>query len=1506
MKGKIKGIFISFMSFLMIFSNFTPISVRAETYTTSAKNHSTWWLADPSTGRRDEHEAELFINGEQVFCIDAFTSFKSGVTMNAVDWSTVGISQEMAKELSLIAYFGSKVDGRKGKDWYAITQGLIWKTLHESQGHTDMCYVETPTNPDYATTVKLWNEIKADVAAYKKTPSFTDGDYEVDAGKSITLTDTNNSLKNMVVKDDGGLNVSISGSNELIISGTTDSPDKATITLQRNIDPAQVGASVAFYNGKTQSVAKFKISDPLQIKLSVKVNKFGSLELTKYNDDGSATVKDTTFRITGPNGFDETHTTDSNGQIKLDNLVLGDYKAVETKSADGYLINVNEKGFTIKANQTTTIDFSNKEPSAQIILSKVDKETGETPQGDATLKGATYQLKAAEDIYNKAKTKKFYSKGDIVATRVTDEKGKMESIDNLPLGHYQAVETHASNGYLIDSNIYDIYCSYEGQTVEKILRSQISKEQVMKQAFDIIKISSDGESGEVDTLEGAEFTVKLNSDIQKNGWDKAKAYDVLKTDKKGYAKSIELPYGTYTVKETKIPDNVYPVNDFTVVIDHDSREPQSWKVLNDAPFKALIKAVKLDKETGKTILLPDTTFKIKNLDTGEYVGQWVWFPIPHYMTEFKTDKSGTVTTPSTLGIGEYQIEEIHAPEGYILDKEPIKFTVSANTPYQIADDGKTPIISVTKEDISVKGSISVAKIGEQVTNIFKDSNGNIQFIYEKLPVNGTKFIVKADEDIYSADNQKTLIYAKGDKVAELTTDYGYAETDLLPLGKYNIYEKTAGDGFVINKEIKKVSLTYKDEHTSVVFDDVEYENNRQKVEIEVEKQDKDTGTPLSGAVFGLYAKENIYGIDNRPMRSKRLLVEKGTLIETAVSDSNGVAHFDSDLPIGNLFEIKEMKAPIGYASTTQLETVDTSYQGQDKETLKFSYVFMNDITKVEISKKDITNKDEIEGAHLTVYPKDSKGEIFDTWISGQDGKNEDGTIKPHIIKGLEVGKTYVLKETSSPYGYAIADEVEFTVSDTGEIQSVEMKDEMVFGELKWNKTGEIFDQVIIGQTEFGTTYSPIWNKSNLLAAEVTIYAAEDIKIGNTTYFHEGDKVEVLESEWESVTSKKLPVGKYYYQETKTPHGYLLDANKHYFEIKDSQITDLQIIESTLENKRPTFDIDMTKVLEEQNIFKSDDAYKDVVFGIYAREDIYDYMGNVAIENGSLISTTGIDKDGHLVTVPDLPNGVYYLTELQTNAQYVLNEREYDFEVAYHGEDVSKYTIMIGNDGIIDNELARGTISVKKVDFDTKGALSDVQFNISVHEDMSYIIKSVKTDKEGIALFDELELGTYFVQESKQVDGYVLNDHIYKVEVTKDGDLLEVVCENKPTEMEFSKIDITTGEELPGAKISVTDKETGKTIDEWVSTDTPHKIKYLVEGKEYVMTEIIAPKGYDIAESITFIAKDGQKIVMKDTVTPRNDNPKTGDVSHVGSWITLAGLSGAVLMIALRKKRKDYE
>lgn len=1091
------------------------------------------------------------------------------------------------------------------------------------------------------------------------------------------------------------------------------------------------------------------------------------------------------------------------------------------------------------------------------------------------------------------------------STRITDEKGSMEDVKGLPLGFYQFKETKASEGYLIDPTVYDIHCDYEGQNVEVVIRNQSSKEQVKKQAFQIIKVSTEG-SEESDLVAGAEFTVKLTSEVNQVGWDKARTYNILTTDKKGYAKSIELPYGTYTVKETKVPDEMMPVEDFQVVITEDSREPQVWRVFNDAPFKALIKAVKIDQETGKTVLLPDTTFKIKNLDTNEYVGQWVWFPIPHYVTEFKTDETGTVTTPSTLEVGEYQLEEIHAPYGYVLNTEPIKFKVSTSTPYQIADDGKTSIIMVTKEDKSVKGQINITKIGEQLVDTKEDENGNIQFIYEKLPVDGATFIIEADEDIYSADNQKDLIYLKGQKVAEITTENGYAQSKKLPLGKYKVYEKNAGDGFVLNKEIKKVELTYENENVPVVFENVEYENQRQKVDLSVIKKDKEDDTLLKGATFGLYASEDIYGIDNTP-RAKRLLIEKGKLIERVETDENGKAIFNADLPINAKLEIKEIKAPIGYASTDEIISIDTTYQGQDKEVITFEEVFKNEITKIEVSKKDITNDEEIEGAFMSVYPKDDKGAIFDAWISGQDGKNEDGTVKPHMIKGLEVGTTYILEEISSPYGYAIANEIEFTVKDTGEVQSVEMKDEMVFGQVKWNKTGEIFMQTVTGQTEFGKTVSPVWEESNILNAEITIYAAQDITIGNHTYYKENEAIQTLESDWNAVLSKKLPVGRYYYVETKTPHGYINNTEKHYFEVEDNQINELQTIETTLVNDRPTVDIDMTKMLEEQEIFKNPNAYKDIVFGIFAREDIYNYMGDVAIENGTMIYTSGINEDGHLTLADtfDLPNGVYYLKELSTNGQYVLNDNEYDFEIAYHGEDVSKYTVKIGNDGIINNELARGMIQVKKTDKDNESkVLSDVPFNISAKEDMSEIIKTVKTNDKGFAIFEELELGTYYIQEAKQIDGYVLNDHIYKVEVTKNGDALEINCVNTPTEMQFSKQDITTGKELPGATITVTDKETGKVIDEWVSTDKPHIIKYLVEGKEYIMTEKIAPKGYDIAESITFTAEHGEKIIMKDALKPKT--PETGDQTNLNLWLALAGISsiGVLGSIYLSRRKKE--
>lgn len=1081
----------------------------------------------------------------------------------------------------------------------------------------------------------------------------------------------------------------------------------------------------------------------------------GEITLTKYNDDKSAAIAGTSYRVTGPNSYNQTFVTDTNGKITLKGLSLGTYTFVEIQAASGYLLNSEPITVTLTYKDqntaviTGTAEQTNAEPTANITFKKVDKETSGTAQGDATLKGAVYQLTAAEDIYNKAKTHKFYSKGDVVATRNTDTNGHMEPVNGLPLGFYQLKEKTASEGYLIDPVTYDIHCDYEGQSVEVVTRSQTSKEQVKKQAFQILKISTD-ESGEAVILPSAEFTVKLKSEVAKVGWDKAKTYNVLTTDNKGYVKSIELPYGTYTVKETKVPDNVIPVPDFEVKITEDSREPQVWRVFNDAPFKALIKAVKVDAETGKTVLLPDTTFKIKNLDTGDYVGHWVWFPIPHYVDTFTTDKSGTVTTPDSMGSGDFQLEEIHAPNGYVVDHTPIKFTVSSKTAYEIAQDGVTPVITVTKKDVSVKGKINVTKIGEQLVDIETAEDGTISFVYEDKPVNGAKFIIKAAEDILSADNQGDVIFKKGTIAAEVTTKDGKAQTVELPLGKYTVEESVAGDNFVLNKEIKTVELKYKDEETAVVFTSTSYKNERQKVEVSTIKKDKDNGQLLQGAVFGLYAKEDIHGYDGN------VLVKEGTLIEQVTTDSEGKAVFNSDLPL-NLFEIRENKAPIGYASTDQVIELDASYQGQDIEVIKLSAMFENEITKTEISKKDATTSEELPGAHLTLKEKD--GPIFETWISGNE---------PHIVVGLEPGKTYELYEVSSPYGFAIAQKVEFTVSNTGDVQKVELKDELVMGKLRWTKTGEVFTHTDTLQTELGKVETPVFTKQNIVNAEISIYAAEDITLGNDiTYYEKDELIETLKSGAEAVESKELPVGKYYYIESETPDTFIQDTEKHYFEVEDNQSPEVQTIESELFNTRAKVNLNLTKIMEEHPYYADEykDTYKNVVFGIYARSDVLTYTGETGIEKDTLIATCGIDESGNLTNVPDLPIGEFYLKEIETDRNYVIDDTEHDFAVTYEGKDVKEINLFDEEKPVV-NELKRTDIIISKIDKITKEPLSDVEFTL-YDKNMKEILKAV-SDEDGIARFKDMPNGVYYCVETKARKGYELSDEVIKIELTGDS------------------------------------------------------------------------------------------------------------------------------------------
>ncbi|MBP3399863.1 MAG: Cys-Gln thioester bond-forming surface protein [Erysipelotrichaceae bacterium] len=1261
----------------------------------------------------------------------------------------------------------------------------------------------------------------------------------------------------------------------------------------------------------------------------------------------------------------------ANGEATSDYIRFGRYYVKEEIAPHGYLADTETKHwFEIKTHDSIVeIEAEDLIQRGKIIIDKVDKELYggmkdslitdydlSGTQGDGLLKGATYGLYARNDIihldgktgvitfndnandtYQITLTKGTElivrdnpaKAGTLIATAKTDENGQIE-FSHLLLGDYYIKEITPSEGYLLDTTEYDVSLKYAGQNAAIASNRITVFETIKRQAFEIYKAGHVANtSGNAVPLEGVHFEVKLENDIQKlisegHSLEEAKKlaplYDELITNLEGKDTSIELPYGRYRIFETITSPDYSLAEDFFVTITEDSRIPQDYSnnVIVNELFTAYLKLLKKDAETGMTVLLKDTTFKIKTLEdtifngknfkAGEYLSYISW-DVSSGMTvdTWKTDENGMVMIGEKLTAGDYEISEIQAPFGYILDETPFTVTIANDKISETAADGN-PVIITVKEDISAKGIIEVHKTGEVLSGTKTDSNGQIDFEYSNSDLYGAEFKLFAEEDIYSADNQKNLIYEKGEFIETIAISEGFGSSSELPLGKYRIVETTAGDGFILNKTEKVVEISYDGEYVPIVYEEVSYINERQKVEVTVTKQDQATCAPLSGAVFGLYAAEDIYPHKNPNLAAlgstSTILVNKGELIETVTTDSSGKAVFHADLPLNTHFKIIELKAPKGYASTDFVYEFFTEYKGQDVPVIYFDALFENEITQIEISKKDITNNEEIAGAFLAVY-EDDPSEFIDSWTSGDDGFNEDGTINPHIIKGLEVGKTYYLEEIISPYGFAISEEIEFTVKDTGGIQKVEMKDELTMGQLKWNKTGEVFNEVIETETEFGTALFPIWNEVNLKGAEISIYAEEDIIIGNTQYYEKDELIETLVSDTEPVLSKLLPVGNYYYLETKAPEGYICDTEKHNFQIEHTMSKDLQVVISTLENTRSSFDIDMVKILETQTIFPNPEAYKDIIFGIYANEDILDYNQDVKIPNNSLIAVSEITVDGHLELVPDLPNGAYFIKELATNNQYILDETEYEFEISYKGEHITHYTVKI-NDGSIDNELARGSIIVQKKDADDESIiLSGVPFHLSISPDMNEILSTVETDGSGIAFFTDLELGTYYIQEAGQVEGYTLNDTIYQVNVTANGDELEIICNNIPTEIEFSKVDESNDKPLSGATLQVIDKETSEIIDEWISSEENHVIKYLVEGKEYVFIEIKAPNGYYTAESITFIAKDQDMIIMKDKRIPIiTEVPNTKDDSSAMIWAFIAGLSGLLMLLTMIQKRKQ--
>ena len=1086
-------------------------------------------------------------------------------------------------------------------------------------------------------------------------------------------------------------------------------------------------------------------------------------------------------------------TTDETGYATSEDLAYGEYVIKEAKAPNGYVVDVDQEAVVdITAEKTYDTELSDKRVNATINLVKEDKDTGNRPQGDATLTGAVYGLYAKEDILDPSMDGTVIHKKDSLVGKITTDKNASGTIENLYLGEYYWQEISPSEGYELDETKYPFTASYKDQNTITITVDKTVKETIRTGEFDLIKVITDGSQSEIMVNEkGAEFVAVLKSDYEANGNDIQKAleyakenrsekeYAVLTTNKNGYATSGKLAYGKYVIQQTKKGENAEETDILDGIFTFEVTELDGQTIvkggdtsgnslemgddgkmhyhINNRPSDYFLKLVKIDAESGKQITLSDATFKVKDLSTGKYVRQKV---AGVWIDEFNTDKDGYVILPLKLKSGKYQLEEIKAPYNYLLNGTSIPFEIKKSEVTSEDEDGDAYIV-VTMEDTRVKGSISFEKRGEVLVGSHEDENGNIVFDYEEQGLEGMTVTVYAKEDIIDpADG--TVIYKAGEVVTTATTDKsGKTQVDNLYLGSYIVRETQAPEGFVISDKEYEVTLSYKDDHTAIISDSVTYLNDRQKVHIDLRKVDEDNEANLQGAVFGLYASEDIYGVEKlSKTNSKPLIIKKGTLIETATSDENGQVVFNADLPLSK-YEIRELKAPIGYASSDEVIPVDATYKGQELPTIEIVAVFKNKITQVEFSKVDASTNEELEGATQIVYPKGNRGEVFETWVS---------TKEPHIIKGLEVGQTYIWEEISAPYGFALAEKIEFTVKDTGEVQVAgTMKDEIVYGQLAFEKKGKQFTYTDIGMTDLGMVNTPVFEEMNILGAEITIYAGEDITLGNgITYYKADEEIDTLVSDYEAVQSIKLPVGKYYYVETKAPIGFVKNEEKHYFEVVDNQINELQVIESTLKNERPVYNINMTKQMEFSDTAMNKEAYKDVVFGIYTRDDTYDWKGNVAIEPDTLLATSGIDEEGHLVHTPELPVGNYYLKELQTNSAYKLDENEYDFSIDQSNE---KAVIVPINEGKpIINKLKEYYVLVNKVDENTMKNIISKEFEFTSFTDAECknpIETKQANTKDGTVKF-VLNYGTTYIKETKAPLGYSLSPEVVKVEVNDDG------------------------------------------------------------------------------------------------------------------------------------------
>jgi len=708
------------------------------------------------------------------------------------------------------------------------------------------------------------------------------------------------------------------------------------------------------------------------------------------------------------------------------------YSVLEVKTKAKYWLNPDNTTDTDSKSGSGTISLSltNERVTGTAILNKVDTDvpslngtSGKEGHNEATVNGAVYGLYARENILDPADGSIIYNK-DQEITKVRIENGTAK-VEGLYLGSYYWKELSAGKGYKLDSSTkisFDL--EYSNQNTKVVTNTSVAKEKVITADFEIEKIITSGEESEiVETEEGAEFLVVAKKYVDKYGtieeaWEHRDEftsfeYDKLITSRKGYDKTVSLAFGDYVVKQVKGKIDTLNVKDTWIFSVNEEYQETIKYIVNNRRFMTYLRLQKKDLETGKLITMSNTSFTIKNADTNELLTQKVG---DKTYSVWETTNAGEIVLPLEIRTGNYILEEVSNPNNYLINTEPIEFTVTSTNIFETDPDGD-PILTITMYDKAVQGQIKIEKKGEVLTGIKKDKNGNINFVYEEKLLDGMIVHIQAGEDILDpADG--SIIYKKGELVDTVTSSSdSEVLSKLLPLGKYVVYEYEAPNSMILDTSKYEVNLDYVDNKTEIVTKSISITNERQKVEMNLTKLDKETNIALEGVIFNLYAINDILSYDGK------VLVEKGTLIEQGTTDEKGNLIFNADLPISlddeKYFEIVEYETLEGYYSNPEEKySVDTKYKGQNILTISNEYLIHNEAIKNYVLVNKVDDK-----TLENIVSKDFKFRLCKDYeckelVEEYSADKDTGTALIPIYFG-----TWYISELSAPEGYAISPEV---------------------------------------------------------------------------------------------------------------------------------------------------------------------------------------------------------------------------------------------------------------------------------------------------------------------------------------------------------------------------------------------------------------------------------------------------------------------------------------------------